>query len=189
MSRINPRLSSYAALEGQFNFNKTPLAPVGTKALIFLDPNKRNTWQSHAVDAWYVGPAKQHYRNYKFFIPETKGYRITGSAKFFPAHCKMPAIEPGDTVRLAAQDLIVAMQKLSNAPIDLNPKHTAALRELTEIFNETARVTNNKENTPAPRVNNASPRVNPDTPVPRVQATNKTKPLQPSTSTNPKGKS
>ena len=111
VSRINSKLSSYAALEGQFNFNKTPLAPVGTKALVFLDPNKRNTWQSHAVDAWYVGPAKQHYRNYKFFIPETKGYRITGSAKFFPAHCKMPAIEPGDTVCLAAQDLIGAMNK------------------------------------------------------------------------------
>jgi hypothetical protein len=43
MSRINPKLSSYAALEGQFNFNKTPLEPVGTKALVFLDPNKRNT--------------------------------------------------------------------------------------------------------------------------------------------------
>jgi hypothetical protein len=43
VSRINPKLSSYAALEGQFNFNKTPLEPVGTKALVFLDPNKRNT--------------------------------------------------------------------------------------------------------------------------------------------------
>jgi hypothetical protein len=85
-----------------------------------------------------VGPAKQYYRNYKFFIPETKGYRITGSAKIYPVHCKMPAIEPGDTVRLAAQDLIGAMPKLSNAPIDLNPKHTQALRQLTEIFSEAA---------------------------------------------------
>ena len=50
----------------------------------------------------------------------------------------MPAIEPGDTVRLAAQDLIGAMPKLSNAPIDLNPKHTQALRPLTEIFSEAA---------------------------------------------------
>ena len=36
-SRVNPKLSLYAVLEGQFNFNKTPLAPVGTKALVFLD--------------------------------------------------------------------------------------------------------------------------------------------------------
>ena len=71
VSRINPKLSSYAILEGQFDFNKTPLAPVGTKALVFLDPTKRHTWQSHAIDAWYVGPAKKHYRNYRFFIPDT----------------------------------------------------------------------------------------------------------------------
>jgi hypothetical protein len=187
VSRINPKLSSYVALKGQFDFNKTPLVLVGTKALVFPDPNKRNTWQSHSINAWYVGPAKQHYRNYKFFIPETKGYRISGSAKFFPAHCKMPAIEPGDTVRLAAQDLIMAMQKLSNAPIDLNQKHTQALRQLTEIFNEAVRIPGNKENTPVTRVNNtAVPRVNPSTPAPRVQTASDNSPiLQPLTSTDP----
>jgi hypothetical protein len=90
----------------------------------------------------------------------------------------MPAIEPGDTVRLAAQDLIVAMQKLANAPIDLNPKHTQALWQLTEIFNEAARVSDNKENSPAPRVTNTS--------APRVQTTSDTaNPLGPSTSTDP----
>ncbi|KAL7476250.1 hypothetical protein ACHAW6_002122 [Cyclotella cf. meneghiniana] len=93
-------------MEGQFNFNKIPLATIGTKSLKFLIPNKRNTWENHAVDAWYVGPAKMHYKNYKFYIPETRGYRITNSAKFFSAHCKMLAIEPGDTIRLAAQELM-----------------------------------------------------------------------------------
>jgi hypothetical protein len=29
-ARVNPKLSAYAILEGQFDFNKTPLAPVGT---------------------------------------------------------------------------------------------------------------------------------------------------------------
>jgi hypothetical protein len=60
-SRTNPKLSAYAILEGQFDYDRTPLAPVGTKALVFLDPKKRTTWQSHAVDVWYVGPAKKHY--------------------------------------------------------------------------------------------------------------------------------
>ena len=39
-SRINPKSLAYAILDGQFNFNKTPLASVGTKALVFLAPNK-----------------------------------------------------------------------------------------------------------------------------------------------------
>jgi hypothetical protein len=76
-----------------------------------------------------------HYRNYQFFIPETGGMQTSNSAKFFPAHCKMPAIQPGDAIQLAAQDLIITLrQKHSKAPINLEPQHTAALQKLAEIF-------------------------------------------------------
>ena len=81
--RVNPKLSSYAVLEGQFNFNKTPLAPVGTKALVFLDQKHQKSFKTHAVDVFYVGPDMKHYRNYRFFIPETGGYQTSNSAKFF----------------------------------------------------------------------------------------------------------
>ena len=33
-SRINPKLSAYSQMEGAFYFNKTPLAPVGTKVIV-----------------------------------------------------------------------------------------------------------------------------------------------------------
>ena len=42
-SRTNPKLSAYVIVEGEFNFNKTPLAPPGTKALIFDSPTTRKT--------------------------------------------------------------------------------------------------------------------------------------------------
>jgi len=79
-ARVNPKLSAYDILEGQYNFDHTPIAPVGTKALVFMTPNKCNTWENHAIDAWYVRPGQQHYQNYRFYIPETNGYRITNSA-------------------------------------------------------------------------------------------------------------
>jgi hypothetical protein len=157
---VNPKLSAYAVLDGQFNFDKTPLAPVGTRALILLDPNSRKTWQNHALDAWYVGPAKNHYHNYRFFIPSTKGYHISGSAKFFPKHTKMPAIEPGDTVRLAAQDLITAIRTFSTAPINLTPQHTTALRQLADIFASTTHIKRERtatNDTPVMRVTDAMP--------------------------------
>ena len=158
-SRVNPKLSAYAILDGQFDYDRTPLAPVGTKALVFLDPKKRTTWQSHAVDAWYVGPAKKHYRCYKLYIPETKGYRIANTAKFYPAHCKTPTIEPGDTIRLAAQDLIAAIkQNTKRIPISLHHKHTKALRKLANIFAETAGETEHtlsRVEQPVPRVTNS----------------------------------
>eukprot|EP00956_Cyclotella_meneghiniana_P022012 scaffold40896_cov41-Cyclotella_meneghiniana.AAC.1 len=134
-SRVNPKLSAYALLNGPYNFNKVPLAPVETKSLVFIDPSNRKTFEQHALDAWYLGPAKKHYRNYRFFLPKTRGIRTASTAKFFPQHCKMPAIEPADTIRLAAQDLIQAMKNQNkNAPIHLHEKHTAALRQLSEIL-------------------------------------------------------
>lgn len=39
-ARSNNKLSAYTVLEGEFNFDKTPLAPPGTKALVFDDPKK-----------------------------------------------------------------------------------------------------------------------------------------------------
>ena len=72
-SRRNPKLSAYAILEGEFNFNKTPLAPPGSKALVYEDTKLRTSFAPHAKDAWYIGPAMQHYRCYKFWMPETRG--------------------------------------------------------------------------------------------------------------------
>jgi hypothetical protein len=70
-SRINPKLSAYAYLESQFNFDNTPLAPPGTKALLYEDPKKRSSWATHDTDACYVRPEMRHYRAYKCYIPET----------------------------------------------------------------------------------------------------------------------
>jgi hypothetical protein len=60
-SRLNPRLSAHAQLHGMFDFNRTPLAPPGTRALVFEDPKSRESWAPHGKEAWYVGPATEHY--------------------------------------------------------------------------------------------------------------------------------
>ena len=43
-SRINPRLSAKAQLNGALDFNRTPLAPPGTKFLVFEAPGVCHTW-------------------------------------------------------------------------------------------------------------------------------------------------
>ena len=70
-SRVNPQLSSYAYLFGNFDFNKTPLAPIGTKLVIRAKPNKRDSWSFHGEDGWYIGPAMDHYRCIICYIPST----------------------------------------------------------------------------------------------------------------------
>ena len=49
-SRVNPALSSYAYVFGNYDFNKTPLAPPGTKVLIHKKSNMRGLWDYHGVE-------------------------------------------------------------------------------------------------------------------------------------------
>jgi hypothetical protein len=60
-SRCNPKISANQEVYGAFNFIKTPIAPQGTKTLIYDDPTSRASWAPHAMDGYYVGPAPNHY--------------------------------------------------------------------------------------------------------------------------------
>jgi hypothetical protein len=60
-SRLNPRLSAEEHLNGTFDFNRTPLAPLGTKVIIHEKPSERRSWAPHGLDGWYVGHAPEHY--------------------------------------------------------------------------------------------------------------------------------
>jgi hypothetical protein len=45
---------------GPFDFNKMPLAPLGTKALAYNNLATRAFWAQHATDGFYVCPAPAH---------------------------------------------------------------------------------------------------------------------------------
>ena len=116
-SRVDPSKSAYESLEGKFDNNKTPLAPPGTKTLIYEAAARRAAWAPHAVDGWYLGPAMKHYRCGKYFVDRTRATRIASSVKLFPTHCRMPAIFEEDAKILAAKELV---QKLANGNVRLN---------------------------------------------------------------------
>lgn len=52
-SRVYPKLSANDAVNGTFNFNATPLAPVGCKVVVHEKPDKRKTWDP-AGDTWIL---------------------------------------------------------------------------------------------------------------------------------------
>ena len=76
-SRINPNLSAYMRIWGNFNFNKTPLAPIGCKTIIHDRPENSGAWNSYGTVAYFIDIAEKHYRNYKCYVPETHATRIS----------------------------------------------------------------------------------------------------------------
>ena len=105
-SRINPNNSAYEALEGPYNWNWYPLAPLCTKAVIYEDADTRASWGPYGLVAWLLRPSKDHYQCNLYKVPETKGYCISGSANLFPQHCITPAFTPVTHV----QELLTELQ-------------------------------------------------------------------------------
>ena len=55
--RINPKLSAYEQIFGVLDYNRTPLAPIGTKLVVHLrtTQNGRSTFGDHGVIGWTIG--------------------------------------------------------------------------------------------------------------------------------------
>jgi hypothetical protein len=56
-SRINPKLSVSTHIDGQYDFNRSPMAPPGTRIIAHETPNRRRTWAPHGHNGWYIVPA------------------------------------------------------------------------------------------------------------------------------------
>ena len=108
-ARVNPKLSAYAYVFGEFNFSATPLAPPGTKVVSHHKPDQRKSWGPQGIEGWYVGPSMEHYRCVKCFFPTTRSTRDTDTVTFFPTTVKFPAVTSNDFLHQAATDIITLL--------------------------------------------------------------------------------
>lgn len=120
-SRINPKLSAYAQVFGQYSYNRNPIAPPGTHILIHEKPADRTTWAPHAVDAWYVGPAMKHYRCFRAWVWSTKKERTTDTLTWLPKTVAFPFPTPQQTIIDSTSKIIEALQATKTSPNSITP--------------------------------------------------------------------
>jgi len=125
-SRIDPNKSAYEVLEGPYDWNRYPMAPLGTKAIIYEDSDTRASWAPHGLNAWFLGSSKDHYRCHLYFIPETSGYRVSGSAELFPQHCIAPHFSNKTHVNELSEELKSTLPKLARRQHTLSTLRTLA---------------------------------------------------------------
>ena len=135
-SRLHPKLSAYAHIHGEFDYNRTPLAPPGSQVLVHEKPKQRGSWDDHGLRGWYMEPAMAHYRCYTCYIPATNGERISDTVEFFPHVAPMPQQSSRDQAIQAIRDLIHTIRNPTPAtPFPtFGPTHTTALSQLADIF-------------------------------------------------------
>jgi hypothetical protein len=115
-SRIDPTKLAYEILNGVYDWNRYPLAPLGCKAVVYKDGNTRGAWASRGVDAFYLRLAKDHYRCNNYYIPKTRAYHVSGSTKLFPQHCQLPSMTPHQHLRALTDKLTEHTAQANNTP-------------------------------------------------------------------------
>ena len=138
-ARLNPQLSAYAFLFRAFDFNRTPLAPPGTKVLVHEKPNKRPTWNDHGVEGWYIGPLMNHYRCYTCYIIQNDGIRDSDVVEFSPYHLPIPALNTQDNTLRAAMELTDTLKQPNcfQPFLPTGPPHIQAVKEIAAILKDT----------------------------------------------------
>jgi hypothetical protein len=135
-SRINPKLSAAKHIFGQHDYNRAPMAPLGTRIIAHETPGRRRTWAPHGQDGWYIGPALEHYRCYTVYITKTRSNRIVETVDFFPHKFKLPLPLSSELATRAAADLTHALLKPQPAGpfCQVGDEQAIALRRLANIF-------------------------------------------------------
>jgi hypothetical protein len=155
-SRRNLKISANQEVYGAIDFNKTPLAPLVTKALIYDNPTSRASWAPHATDGYYVGPALNHYQCLRFYIPATQRFCFSDTWRLYPIHCQIPIASQHDLSILAATDLLTVLGETLPTSATAKAKHINAIQQLTSILtNQLA----TRMDEPAQRVDGPAPRV------------------------------
>jgi hypothetical protein len=164
-SRINPKLSASTHIYGQYDFNRSPMAPPGTRIIAHETPNRRRTWAPHGQDGWYIGPALEHYRCYTVYITKTRGEHVVETVDFFPENFKLPFPSAQDLATKAAAELTHALLHPQPAGpfCKVSDEQMLALKCLADIFEGATRQKSRVVIPPAETVGNVAP--------PRVQNT------------------
>ena len=84
-SRLNPALSTYHHLYGQYNVDATPMVLPRTKVLMYNTPKSRGSWDPHREDGWYIDPALRYYRCYHCYWTKTNSTRYVDTVDCFPS--------------------------------------------------------------------------------------------------------
>ena len=136
LSRINPRLSSWAYINGIHNFNKSPLAPPVTKIIVHVEPNKRASWDFRGMYGWYVAPAPDHHRCVTCYIPTIRTQVVSDKIKLIPNYIPFPEMNIDDRICKILKDLTQLLYSKSKPiPAQMTDTSKKVLLDISTLLN------------------------------------------------------
>ena len=154
-SNINPKLSAEAQLNGNFDYNITPLASSGNAVVVHEKLIQRGSRSVHGAIGWYLGPFPNHYRCFELYITKTGQTRIVDSAEFYPAKYKMLTLSTIVIAVKTAFELMEALQNMTHpTKLQLKNNELKEMQKFSTIFTDiaTSKVFESMRDNQLPRV-------------------------------------
>jgi len=178
-SNVAPTVSAYQYVNGAFDYNKMPLAPMGCAVQIHENSERRRSWAANSSDGWYLRTSPEHYRCHVIYCKNTRSERISDTVHFKHKYITEPTLTPEDTIVKALNDLTHALKERRNKKgieeLDALQRINDLLNNIpttaTTTTNSIRRVTFDELAKPPQKTQPAAPRVDNVVPTPRVVET------------------
>ena len=175
-STADPTNLAWEFFSGPFNYDATPLGPLGIRVISHDKPLKRKSWGFRGKDGWSIGVSLEHYLCQRFIPKDSRALSISDTIKFHHQHLTQPSVTAKDRVLHGMQQLTSVLQKSPSS-------HSSAQLEAIQALHNTLGKwsgdnTTNQEPSPppvptikdrrdeplSPRMRQPSPRVEPLSP-------------------------
>jgi hypothetical protein len=133
-SRVNPRVSAYAHVYGQHDYNAEPFVPIGMETLVHEKPHRRRTFAEHCKKGFVLGTSFEHYRAWTIWMKDTQAQRVSSTVFHKHKYISAPATTPEDAVIASAQNLAMILKgKYGNT---LGDTTLEQLTRLSSVFTQ-----------------------------------------------------
>ena len=107
---INPNISLETQINGAFDYNCTPLAPTGTKAIIHKKPGDIVTWDLQGTKVWYIGGTPEHYRCWTIYVTKMEAEGVSDTVDFYPQQFQLVTLSPNSLSIKSATEITNALK-------------------------------------------------------------------------------
>eukprot|EP00804_Cyclotella_cryptica_P007549 CCRYP_010638-RA/>CCRYP_010638-RA protein AED:0.05 eAED:0.05 QI:0/0/0/1/1/1/3/0/1237 len=135
-SNATPTVSAYTHLNGPFDYNKMPLAPMGCSVQVHEKSNARGTWAFHSIDGWYLSTSPEHYRTHQCHIKATNSERLSDTVVFQHKSITHPSLTPTDKLMQAVSACAAALKGITAPTKDITD--LKALLDITATTSHTS---------------------------------------------------
>jgi hypothetical protein len=127
-----PAISAYQYVRGNFDYNKTLLAPLGCAVQMHKSQDRHGTWAQHSINGWYLGTSPEHYRSYIIHTKGKQSERISDTVFFKTKFITQPTLTPADSIDKAIAYLTNVLKGMRNKE---RIQEIEQLKQLDNILN------------------------------------------------------